>query len=103
MTEAELLTQVGKLCESYHLLWYHVTDSTKNMGRMGIPDLTIVGSKLIMAELKTNWNNLSGVQTTWKYRLLAAKVEHHVWRPRDLDDGTIESVLSGIEYTYREC
>lgn len=97
MTEQELLAAVAKLCDEYKLFWYHSTDSRKDYGCMGFPDLIITGTSVIFAELKTNWGQMSGTQTNWRYRLIAAGANYYLWRPRDLENGTIEEILKGIQ------
>ena len=97
MLEADLQSRVMDLCVKYKLRVFHCEDSRWNKGTsVGFPDLVIVGTSLLFAELKTNYGNLSGPQTNWRYRLQAAGVKHVVWRPRDLESGDIEAVLRSI-------
>lgn len=96
MLENELLKEVAELCDKYRLPFYHSTDSRKDMGMMGFPDLVIAGKSVLFAELKTNYGNVSGQQTNWKYRLQAAGQKWVKWTPDDLVSGDIEAALRGI-------
>jgi hypothetical protein len=96
MNESELQREVIDLCKKYRLPYYHCVDSTRNLGNPGWPDLAICGKRLIFAELKSNYGNLTGTQTNWRYRLIAAGQSHYIWRPSDLESGEIEQVLSEI-------
>jgi hypothetical protein len=97
MTEAELQAEVIRLCDKYRLYWHHDPDSRTVQGKKGFPDLVICGTQLIMAELKSQYGNVTTFQTDWRYRLQSAGVKHVVWRPSDLQEGTIERVLSEIQ------
>lgn len=61
----------------------------------GFPDLVLVKSwRLIFAELKTDRGRVSTEQQEW----LDALPDSCIWRPKDLDDGTIERILrSGMK------
>jgi hypothetical protein len=96
MTEAELQSEIFALCKKYRLHVFHVTDARRTKGQVGYPDLTIAGTRLIFAELKSDYGQLSAMQQNWKYRLRAAGQAFYVWYPRDLADGTIDGILSQI-------
>lgn len=98
LSESQLLTAVLSLCEKYRLLVFHSTDSRRDIG-CGYPDLTILGKQLLFAELKSNAGYMRPEQTAWKYALKSAGVTHHVWRPDDLADGTIERALKSLGTT----
>jgi hypothetical protein len=95
MLEAELQAKVLDLCKKYRLRVFHSTDSRRDIGP-GWPDLIIVGKSLLAVELKQQYTNLSGMQTTWKYALKAAGIAYYLWRPSDLTDGIIEIMLKSI-------
>lgn len=96
MTEAELLKEVLRLCSKYHHYAFHSTDSRKDQGKQGFPDLCIVGTSVLFAELKTNYGSMSIKQTDWRYKIQAAGAKHVIWRPSDLENGTIEQVLKDM-------
>jgi hypothetical protein len=100
MLESDLQREVLDLCRTYRLRVFHSTDSTKDLGP-GYPDLCIVGKRLIFAELKSQHGAMSGTQTNWRYWIKAAGTEHYIWRPTDLADGTITTILSSLA-TIRE-
>jgi hypothetical protein len=95
MTESELLTQVLDLCDKYGLLYFHSTNSKRDIGR-GWPDLAILGRRLIFAELKSQVGAMTPDQVTWKYKLIAAGQTHYQWKPQHLAEGTIERILSEL-------
>lgn len=82
--EREWQQQVIDLARMYGWLVYHTFDSRRS--EPGFPDLTLVHSGVVFAELKTDRGRLSPAQEVWLSRLRAAGAEVHVWRPRDLDD-----------------
>lgn len=95
MNEKELQDKVLELCRKYNLLVFHSTDSRRDIGK-GWPDLTIAGKNLLFAELKSDVGRLSPEQTTWRYTLQSIGFGHVVWRPIDLQDGTIEHQLKEL-------
>jgi hypothetical protein len=96
LTEAELQTEVFKLCEQYGHMCFHSTDARLDHGP-GYPDLTIVGQHgVIFAELKQQFAGHSREQTVWRYRLQAAGQDYRLWRPYDLFTGTIEDTLKTL-------
>jgi hypothetical protein len=97
VTEAELQSQVIKLAHQYSHLVFHCTDSRKNTGDHGFPDLVIVGRhRTLFAELKDAGNNRSSAQTTWYYRLIAVGEHYCLWRPNDLESGQVETILAEL-------
>jgi hypothetical protein len=63
---------------------YHTYDSRRS--EPGFPDLTMVHSGVVFAELKTDKGRLTADQEAWLERLRSAGAEVYVWRPRDLDE-----------------
>ena len=95
MTERQLQGTVQQLATVYGWRWYHTHDSRRSVP--GYPDLTLVHSgqgRVIWAELKTTRGRLTADQKAWIADLEAAGEEVHVWRPTDLQDGTISSLLA---------
>lgn len=82
MSEAEFQKALTDLCDWRHLLWYHVNDSRKD--KSGFPDLVIVGSRTIFAELKSERGKVQPEQQEWIDRLALAGAEVYLWRPSDL-------------------
>lgn len=95
MNENELQKQVLDLCRKYKLLVFHSADSRRDTAK-GFPDLTIVGQRLIFAELKSEIGRLTTDQVTWKYALLSAGEKYYLWRPSDLNLGRIEKTLQEL-------
>lgn len=57
---------------------------TPQQGHVGYPDLTLVheGRKIaVFAELKQGRNKLSPEQVAWREAMLAAGLDHRIWRP----------------------
>ena len=98
MLEKDLQSEVLRLCEKYHQAAYHSFDSRKQTGSSkGFPDLVLVGRDVLFAELKSYSGNMAWKQTTWAYKLKAAKARYYLWRPADLDSGEIERILAENE------
>lgn len=91
MNEDQFLREVISVAHDHGVLVHHCYDSRKcYMG--GLPDLVLVGkNSILFAELKTDYTDLSTSQVLWKYRITAARGQHVVWHPGDLDH--IEAVL----------
>jgi hypothetical protein len=93
--EADLLRAVEAMARKRGVLAYHDNDSRKNTP--GLPDLILVGGdRVVWVELKTEDGRLTHEQTVWRYRLIAAGQTFHIWRPKDLLDGTITDVLDDL-------
>lgn len=60
----------------------------------GWPDLILVRPpRMVVAELKSEIGKLSPDQDAWLSDLAACGIDVHVWRPANLDDGSILEVL----------
>lgn len=94
MTEQELQLAVARLCRVYGLYFFHVPDSRRMTA--GLPDCIIIGTKVLWRELKTEGSQLTSEQSLISWRLLAARQDFRVWRPRDLERGEIERELKMI-------
>jgi hypothetical protein len=110
MTEKELEDCICDLLDTFGI-WYH-HDRPARTGRVdekgkpvwrnhfrgpkGIPDLLIVGERVIWAELKTQKGRPTPDQTEWLERLRRAGAEVYVWRPVDWLNGSIPEVLAGL-------
>ena len=99
MRESDLLHEVLRLADIYDVLAFHVTDSRYAYGK-GYPDLTLSGTaRTIFAELKiddTSKGYLKPEQREWRQRLEDGGEEYYLWRPRHLQDGTIEEVVRSL-------
>ncbi len=60
---------------------------TPIQGHAGFPDLVLAHQTrgVIFAELKSDMGRLSDKQELWCQTLCDAGMEHHVWRPKDID------------------
>ena len=94
MSEAQLLATIRRACRTLGLLCYHTHDSRRS--EPGFPDLVIVGSRMIIRELKTERGRLRPEQRTWLDALTAAGQDADIWRPRDLHSGRIIRELVGL-------
>lgn len=61
---------------------------------IGWPDLILVRTRLVVAEIKSSTGRLRDEQRLWIHRLQAARVEVHVWTPSEWSDGTVTAVLT---------
>lgn len=99
MKEAELQREVERMLTARpSLLWHHCAGRAQHCrGVRGIPDLVIVGSRVLFAELKSFApGNVRGGQADWKWKLLAAGAAWEVWDDRDLRNGHVEQVLDSL-------
>lgn len=93
MTEAQFQAKVEELCDKYSILYHHCKDGRKCDGK-GLPDLILVGTIVLFAELKTEVGVMSTDQRKWKWAIEGATNGYHeVWRPADLHGGVIERIL----------
>lgn len=74
---------------------FHPTDGVGRM-RAGWPDWTIVGTRLIFREEKTEKGRLSDDQKLMLAHLEAVGYDVGIWRPSDLYSGRIASELAAI-------
>ncbi|GAB6937094.1 VRR-NUC domain-containing protein [Isoptericola variabilis] len=98
MKESALQARVEGLARELGYVTYHTFDSRRS--QPGFPDLVLVSARrgrLLVAELKTVRGRLSTAQTQWLAEFRGAGVEAHVWRPADLLDGTILTVLTRVQ------
>lgn len=91
MTESELQEAVFDLARLFKWASYHTYDSRRSSP--GFPDLVLARDRVMFVELKSSNGRLSPAQRLWKVRLEIAGAEHHIWRPDDWTDGTIERTL----------
>jgi len=94
MTEDELMSQVRAMIERHRLLWYHEHDSRRSPS--GLPDLIIVGKRVLFRELKSESGTLRPGQTRWRWALLASGQDWSLWRPADLASGRIARELEAL-------
>lgn len=91
MLEKPFQDGVIKLAK-YHgyTLIYHTHDSRRSAP--GFPDLVMinpVSGRVLFRELKRNKGRVTGEQQAWLDGLVTVGLDAGVWRPNDLDDGTI--------------
>tara|TARA_R110002110_G_scaffold148645_2_gene339757 strand:+ start:939 stop:1304 length:366 start_codon:yes stop_codon:yes gene_type:complete len=102
ITEAELQATILDMAQTFGWRCHHEYDSriaprgrgSRTMTDKGYPDLTLVrGDKLLYVEVKKESGKVSRDQELWLAALRACGVRAEVWRPSDLDNGTIEVIL----------
>lgn len=97
MSEKDFQTGVLKLARFHGFtLRYHTHDSRRSAP--GFPDLILVNPgarRVLYRELKTNKGRVSPDQREWLDGLTACGMDAGVWRPNDLDDGTVLAQLKG--------
>lgn len=101
MSEKDFQNGVMKLARFHGFsLIYHVFDSRRSAP--GFPDLVLVKPRtghILYRELKKNKGRVTPDQQTWLDGLTAAGQDAAVWRPNDLDDGSILAELRGQTLT----
>lgn len=95
-SEAELLTWVLAACERRQILAHHCPDSRACTGTPGLPDLVMVGRKMLFAELKSRPGETSAEQDNWLWHLNRCVVPWVVWRPQDWSSGIVLDMLNAI-------
>ena len=94
MSEQALQQIVIQWAHSLGIKTYHTRDSRGST--KGFPDLVLVGSRILYRELKTQVGKLTAEQKGWGDRLRAAGGDWAVWRPENLQSGTILRELREI-------
>jgi hypothetical protein len=85
---------VRKLMDDLGLWGYHPQISIGS--RRGWPDWTIIGSRILYRELKSETGDLRPDQRKVGDRILAAGGDWDVWRPSDLLSHRIQHELAAI-------
>lgn len=98
MTHVELQAAVIALCKELGLLWHCCGDPRRCLGPRGFPDLFIAGpGGVIIAELKTEYDDTTAEQDLWGWTLTRAlPAAWTVWRQEQLADGTIRTELEEL-------
>ena len=95
MRELQLLRAVEVLARRYDVQAHH--SSQPLWDRAGWPDLALVGTRqTVFRELKSAAGQLTAEQRETGDRLLRAGLDWAVWRPADLENGTIEQQLAAL-------
>ena len=102
MKESELTRAVIELAQHLGFRVAHFRTSQNARGDYrtavagdgkGYPDLTLVGRRILFAELKAGKGRLRPEQLEWRDWILAAGGEWHLWTETDWNAGTVEAVL----------
>ncbi|MER7331619.1 MULTISPECIES: VRR-NUC domain-containing protein [unclassified Micromonospora] len=105
MSEEDLQRQIINLARLYNIKVAHFPPSKSVAGKWmtavaadakGYPDLTLVGTRVLFRENKTDRGTLSPEQKQWIADLRAAGADVDVWRPRDWHSGRIRAELEAI-------
>jgi hypothetical protein len=91
MSEAQLQESVRQYCATLGLFHFHVLNSKGC--EPGWPDSVIIGRRVLLRELKSEFGRLTSDQTRVGYLLKAAGQNWKVWRPSDLLSGQIAKEL----------
>lgn len=95
LTERQLQDNITGLCRWLGLLCYHTHHSMHSAA--GFPDLVIVGTSVIFAELKSATGDMTKAQTAWADAIDEAdNGRHFLWRPADWWSGAIRTQLEAI-------
>lgn len=92
MTESQLQYSILDLAKTLRLLVHHCRPAKVRADKWVIAG---VGG-VVFAELKNDTTQPTPEQMTWLGTLEAGGAETYLWRPRDWDDKTIETVLKRI-------
>lgn len=76
------------------LVWHHCGAAFRCAGPAGMPDLVIAGpGGLILAELKSEYGELSAGQQAWQWAL---GDRHRLWRPADWYSGRVQAEIVSL-------
>lgn len=95
MTEDELQAAVRRMCTDLGLAVQHIHDPRRSW-LPGWPDLTIIGTDILFAELKSQHGTLSPEQRRVSRIIKAAGGRWVLWRPMDLLSGEIARTLTAL-------
>lgn len=95
MSERQLQDNIRKLCEHLHLKVQHIEDS-RRAWLPGWPDLAVISTAIVFAELKSQTGDMSGDQRKVRRAIEATGHRCYLWRPSDLLSGEVARVLSQI-------
>lgn len=99
MTHDEIVAEIQRRAKSRGILSHYCHRAQFCQGDRGLPDVIAVGKfRAAWIEVKTPYDRLDPPQTTWMHALRGAGEEHHVIRPEQLDDGTLDAILDGLAY-----
>lgn len=101
MREYEFLASVITEITEWDLEWFHSFDSTRDKKR-GFPDLVIVGHGILFRELKTAQGAVSADQSRFGRAITAGGGNWRVWRPADLESGTVQRELRTLALCPRD-
>lgn len=96
MNEKELQKEVEKLLRERNLIWHHCRQSQLCTGTPGLPDLLIIGSRVLARELKGDTTRMTRPQVAWGSALARAGVSWGAWRPEDLASGRVARELDEL-------
>jgi hypothetical protein len=105
MSEDDLLRTVLDMARLFGVLAAHFRPALSQSGRWhtavqgdgkGYPDLTLVGTRQLIRELKSERGVLTPEQRRWMAAMTEAGLDVAVWRPQDLRSGAIERELRAI-------
>lgn len=94
MAERTLQEHVIDAAETYGIRVWHNHDSRRD--RAGLPDLLLVGTDVVWAELKSQKGRLRKEQIAFMTDLEQAGQHVLLWRPEHLYDGSIHRTLQRI-------
>lgn len=80
MSETEWQEQVIAIAELFGWWWWRDNMSTRN--RRGMTDLVLFRDRIVWAELKKETGKSRPGQPEFATRVIRARGEHYVWRPR---------------------
>jgi hypothetical protein len=92
-SEAKLTDAFIEIAELAGFLMYHTHDSRRSQA--GFPDWTLIrNGRLVFVELKKELGKTKPEQELWLEELnKCTGVEAYLWRPSDLRNGTMDTVL----------
>lgn len=97
VTENELQREVFRLLHARpDLTWHHCTTPARCQGERGMPDLLIIGRRVLWRELKGDETRYRMHQLDYADLLARAGQDVGTWRSADLESGRIRKELDDI-------
>lgn len=101
MTEDELQDRIRGRCRELGLSVQHIEDPRRSW-LPGWPDLTIFGTAILFAELKSETGELSAEQIRVREIIEDAGGRWVLWRPSDWRSGLIQRALEDLAALFTE-
>ena len=104
ISEKQLERAIVEMARFYHWMVFHARPAQTQKGwrtpvaydGKGFPDLTLVGARVVFAEIKAKGGKLSPDQIRWREQIQKAGGEWYLWTPTEWEAGEVQSIASAL-------